>query len=129
LSESVRHDDRYRVAARGVSPHRWRRLMHVGSAPARTGIALVVASLTTGFAIFLAPGTAVADECGPGMTMDQSGACVPATIEENPLPPEWVQASGGDAVDPDSPVSICQASPPCPEGKTIILSDCECPPR
>jgi hypothetical protein len=104
--------------------------MHVGSSPPRTGIVLVVASLATGFAISIAPGTAVADECGPGMTMDQSGSCVPATIEEGPsLPAEWVQASGGDAVDPDSPTSICQDSPPCPEGKTIILSDCECPPR
>ena len=104
--------------------------MRVGSSPARAGTALVVASLATGFAIFIAPGTAVADECGPGMTMDQSGSCVPATIGEGPsLPAEWVRASGGDAVDPDSPTSICQDAPPCPEGKPIILSDCECPPR
>lgn len=98
---------------------------------ARTGIGLVIASLATGFAICISPGTAVADdECGPGMSMEQSGVCIPATIEEPlPLPPEWVQASGGDAVDPDSPVSICQDPPPCPEGRTIIVSDCGCPPR
>ena len=106
--------------------------MHVGLSctVARTGMCLVIASLATGFAICISPGTALADECGPGMSMDQSGVCIPATVEEPlPLPPEWVQASGGDAVDPDSPVSICQDSPPCPEGRTVIVSDCECPPR
>jgi hypothetical protein len=129
LSESGGHGDLNRVDTRGLSPHgRWR-LMRVGSSPARVGTALVVASLATAFAIFIARGTAVADECGPGLAMDQSGACIPATIEENPFPPEWVQASGGDAVDPDSPTSVCQNSPPCPEGKTILISDCECPPR
>ncbi|MCB0940595.1 MAG: hypothetical protein KDB72_10205 [Mycobacterium sp.] len=82
---------------------------------------------------FVAPvegGTALADNCSSGMTMGQFGVCVPATNgESSTVSPEWRQASGGDAVDPDSPTSICQSSPPCPEGATLILSDCECPPR
>lgn len=62
--------------------------------------------------------------------MGQFGVCVPATNgESSPVSPEWRQTSGGDAVDPDSPTSVCQSSPPCPEGATLILSDCECPPR
>lgn len=96
----------------------------------RLGFSLVAASLATVFAICFAPGAAAADECGSGKAMDQSGVCVAATVEESlPQPPEWIQTSGGDAVDPNSPTSVCQNSPPCPEGKTLILSDCECPPR
>lgn len=96
----------------------------------RTGIGLVIAGLATGLVTIAAPGAAGAVACASGMTMGQFGVCVPATVEEpSSVPPEWRQVSGGDAVDPDSPTSICQAAPPCPEGETPIQSDCECPPR
>ncbi|MCB0930652.1 MAG: hypothetical protein KDB71_01965 [Mycobacterium sp.] len=97
-------------------------------------LSLVIAWLAAGCITVAAPGTARADECSPGMTMSQYGDCIPAVDNESnvgndQLPPEWVQVSGGDAVDPDSPVSICQDPPPCPEGKSVLASDCECPPR
>lgn len=97
---------------------------------ARTGLALLIACGATGLGTTVGAGTALADSCGSGMRMGQSGVCIPATVEESSVvPPEWTQVSGGDAVDPDSPTSICQAAPPCPEGETPIQSDCECPPR
>ena len=102
----------------------------IGRAVVHSAMSLAIVSLATLFAAVVAPGTALADECGTGMTMNQTGVCIPATVEESAsVPPEWKQASGGDAVDPDSPTSVCQSSPPCPEGQTLILSDCECPSR
>ncbi len=91
LSESGSHVDGYRTAARSL-PRYQSRLMHVG---VRSGITLLFASLATVFATVISPVTALADQCAPGLTMDQSGACVPATIEENlALPPEWVTGLG-----------------------------------
>lgn len=97
----------------------------------RAAVVLVIASGAMGFVVPVgAVSTLATDNCASGMTMGQFGVCVPATNgESSPVSPEWRQTSGGDAVDPDSPTSVCQSSPPCPEGATLILSDCECPPR
>lgn len=92
--------------------------------------AVLTACLAISFAVVGAPTSAAAVECGPGQAMGQAGVCVAATVgESGTMPPEWRQTSGGDAVDPDSPTSVCQSVPPCPEGETLILSDCECPSR
>lgn len=95
---------------------------------------LPFATLVAACVVASAPGTASADECPPGMTLGQYGDCIPAVNNEgNPadseVPAGSGQASDGDAVEPNSPASTCQAPPSCPDGESVIVSDCSCPPR
>jgi hypothetical protein len=46
------------------------------------GLGLVAASCAVGFFTVIAPGTAAAEPCGDGMTMDATGECVLGLVNE-----------------------------------------------
>lgn len=106
---------------------------------ARVGLSLTLAGLATGVVTAAAPDSALADQCGSEMTMNEAGVCVPAGSSaapyDQPAPdtesatsPVPGQESGGLSDDRNPPATSCENPPTCPEDKPLLPS-CECPPR
>jgi hypothetical protein len=97
----------------------------------RSSLSLLFANIAIGFATAVSPGTALAQDCSPGMSMNSLGECVADQTGDGAntqYPPEYIQALGGDPTDQDSPVVICH-DPSCPEDLPVIASTCGCPHR
>lgn len=103
------------------------RAMHSTTALQRltrnAGLGLMLASLVTGVITAISPSSAGADACSDGLTMDQSGQCVPVSVNEAS------SGSGNKATPGSAAQQACQAAVADADANSIgaETADIPCP--